>query len=184
MSSWGEYCAFYKIPIRFVNASILDFDGYPKIQELATNLIKGSGKRSAVLHGPPGKGKTHCLYAFQRVVVEKRGAGEVRFINAVKADEDLLREFNEYGSCSGKIDAFSTDPFLFIDDFGSERTSERVVRNYFDIINARWQNELPTFISTNLNPGLIEERFGCRTYDRLRDFAWLDFSPFADWRGL
>jgi DNA replication protein DnaC len=59
------------------------------------------------------------------------------------------------------------DKFLFIDDLGSETTTQWVVEQFFYIINQRYNNCLPIYITTNLGVKELETRYGVRLVSRL-----------------
>lgn len=59
---------------------------------------------------------------------------------------------------------------LIIDDLGAENHYNNVSIEYlFDVINERTLNNKSTFISTNLTPESIQERYGDRLFSRLSD---------------
>ena len=178
---WSEYCKLYRLSQRCSDARLTDF--------LEPNLCRFSStwpqsKKGAVLYGPTGRGKTHYMHALIRAVVLTYGLGAVRFFKAVQLDRVLLAEFLELGSAEGPLDHLRTVDFLFIDDFGVERATERTERDYFDVFDARWDAGRPTVLSTNLSPKDIEARFGDRIYSRLKGADWLDFSDLPDRRGI
>jgi DNA replication protein DnaC len=184
-TNWKSFCEIGQgIPERYRDADIKDFDGpgyRGTIREFADTWI--ARQRSAVLYGPPGKGKTRGIYALARQTIELSGISETRVFNSTDLDERLLREFNEFGAIDGLMEALCSVKYLFIDDFGTERTSDRVVRNTQFLIDRRWSTRSPLIISTNMLSGEIKDRYGARVFDRLRDADWIDFGCFADWRG-
>ena len=61
-----------------------------------------------------------------------------------------------------------TADILMIDDLGTEPILKNVTKEYlYNIINTRQMNNLPTFISTNLSPDNLLERYDERIYSRL-----------------
>jgi len=77
----------------------------------------------------------------------------------------------------------SESSILFIDDFGLERESERVQRQYFDIINPRITHNRITIVSTNCSMRELRDKFGERIYSRLEGFKLVKF-PEVDFRGV
>ena len=55
---------------------------------------------------------------------------------------------------------------LFLDDVGVEKPTEYVIETFYSIINTRYNNELPTFISTNLSLKDFKSMFGDRFLSR------------------
>ena len=183
--AWEDFCALGDgVPERFLDTDIKDFvaPGYEgTFQAFSDGWLPR--KRSAVLYGPPGKGKTRAMYALIKQVVSRFGIASLRFFNSTELDERFLREFNEFGAIDGLMEAVCLTPFLFVDDFGTERISDRVVRNTQFLIDARWKKRRPLILSTNLLASDVEARYGFCVMDRLRDADWVDFSIYPDWRG-
>jgi DNA replication protein DnaC len=133
-------------------------------------FIKGS-QVFFIISGDVGCGKTYFLHAVQRHL----------FWNLRNPEEDIL-VINEASFFSSLKNAFGEDKydiliqqakgteFLLWDDLGSAtRTAEgdwgkQVI---YEIIDARYQSEKKTLITTNLND--FESSFGPRTADRLKN---------------
>jgi DNA replication protein len=61
--------------------------------------------------------------------------------------------------------------FLFLDDFGAENTTDFAREQFFTILDIRCQKQHPTYITTNLNPKEIREKYGERIFSRLKEMA-------------
>lgn len=60
---------------------------------------------------------------------------------------------------------------LVLDDFGIGNLTEWQSKKLYDIVNARYTNNLPIIITTNETPAVLEEYAGERTFDRLREMC-------------
>lgn len=122
------------------------------------------------LTGEPGTGKTYFMMALIRELLENKRIhrGMLRFINAMDLDERVDEEFKKYGVATYFIQCLKEDYFLFIDDFGIERSKERAERNYYSLLDDRLANQKPTVISTNLNEEEILNNYGARIHSRLK----------------
>jgi DNA replication protein DnaC len=61
--------------------------------------------------------------------------------------------------------------FLFLDDLGTENTTDFAREHFFTILDMRCQKKLPTFISTNLNMNELKEKYGERIVSRLKEMC-------------
>lgn len=134
---------------------------------------------SVLLMGPVGRGKTQFAFAMLREMLRK-GCDMTKFwpryvtspaldamlLESIRSQEDEKYLLNKFGNEIG---------VLFIDDFGRETHSERAKRQYFEILNSRYADFLPTIISTNLTLDQISEHMGEAIASRFQEFAILEF---------
>ena len=100
-----------------------------------TNLIiEGKGK--------VGTGKTHLACAIAHYAIEK--VIPTKFINVVSMISDLKERTNIYKY----IKNYAEVDLLIIDDLGKEKNSEFVSQTIYQIINIRYEREMPTIITT------------------------------------
>ena len=137
---------------------------------------------SSVLTGDAGRGKTHFSLCLAKEAVRKFGISNVIWFKSKRLDDEIVSCTKEFGSASYKIKTLSDVDILFIDDFGMDRSTERAERDYYEIIDTRWENYKVTVLSTNLTPKQIEKVYGARIYSRLKDFSWFLFNG-PDLRG-
>lgn len=168
-----------QIPEKYKNASLESADKIePKIIQLGKDFIqkhRGS-ERNLVISGKAGRGKTYFTWCLYRGLVEKyEREHPFKFIKAKVLDDEILKQTREWGSATYYIQTLKEAGVLFIDDFGIDRGTERTERDYYDIIDGRWEEERPTVITTNLSPAQIENAYGQRIFSRLKDFKWINF---------
>ncbi len=115
-----------------------------------------------VLHGSKGTGKTHLANA-----ITNHCEAEGTLIMSLTAPDllDLLRSGYENNDYSQLLRITQTVEILILDDLGTESTTDWASEKLFQILNARYQDELPTVIITNRRPSELAPRI----YDRISD---------------
>ncbi|MFF2383689.1 ATP-binding protein [Streptomyces sp. NPDC058108] len=122
--------------------------------------------RSLLLLGPTGTGKTHQAYGAIRDLA--LAGVSARWVVTTAADLyaalrprhgiDSEAEFRQYRDAS----------VLLLDDLGAERKPTEFTEEInFRLINWRYENHLPTLITSNLVPKEIGARLGDRVTSRL-----------------
>lgn len=122
--------------------------------------------RSLLLLGPTGTGKTHQAYGAIRELAITGVAAT--WVVTTAADLyaalrprhgiDSEAEFRRYRNAS----------VLLLDDLGAERKPTEFTEEInFRLINWRYENHLPTLITSNLVPKEISDRLGDRVTSRL-----------------
>jgi len=134
-----------------------------------------------VMSGKVGSGKTHLAVA---IVNARLAAGENAVIFAVVPDllDHLRATFDpSLGITYDKrFEEFRSAVLLVLDDLGTENTTPWAKEKLFQIINHRYNERLPTVITTNRRVNEIDERIVSRmldgslsqalTFDRAEDF--------------
>lgn len=126
--------------------------------DYAKNFHKlGKKKNGLMIMGTYGTGKTHLACAIANELIEN----QTELIN--KTMQDLLSEikksFNEFSN-SSILEDYKTVPLLIIDDMGKEQSTEWSISTIYDIINGRYENYLPTIITTNFNSQKLKQELG------------------------
>jgi len=133
-----------------------------------------------VLIGQVGTGKSHILQA----LANELGPWAL-YITAADF-EHMLKVSIDDNSVEEMTAAVRFVPFLLLDDFGSEFSSEWVLRKTFQIIDLRYRRptEFPTVIATNLNAGKLratDSRIADRILDRNIGYT-IDLRGVKSWR--
>lgn len=138
---------------------------------------------SIVLMGDVGRGKTQFAFAMIRELFRNYPKGFwPRYYTSPNLDSILLEALMAEGGDRVKIQNLGEEHLLFIDDFGRENDTERVKRQYFELLNQRYANGRPTMISTNFTLEEIGRRLTPAIASRFQEWAMLKFEG-EDLRG-
>jgi len=169
------------IPRRYATATVT----HPKVVSWAATVARNwlhptpiKTGPSLILSGPPGRGKTHEVYAARKWFYDI--GVPVSWTITTAADlNGALRRFDG-------VDArdYAKAALLAIDDLGAGNHTQFNDDTLYRIVNHRYENELPTLITTNLPGKEIQPVFGERIAARLREMC--DFAAWTmndqDWR--
>jgi hypothetical protein len=147
------------IPQKFHRAQLDDFCGAPFHAQILEWSFDAHG-RNLVLAGPTGVGKTRLAVAACRQA--HYDGAEVRLFGVVKL-LDLLRP----GGPDGALDDLVDVDRLIVDDLGMEKPSDWTGERLSALIDARWSEERPTIVTTNLPKDALAAHLGPYTYSRL-----------------
>lgn len=125
-----------------------------------------------VLSGPYGCGKTHLAYAAANYRREKgkpyRMLTAPALMSQLKSAIDEKRRSIEtmapiaYGPEDWVRVYGATRALLILDDLGAQQDTEWATAQMFSILNARYDAELPTLITTNLSVAQFDPRLASR----------------------
>lgn len=147
------------MPQRFIRADLDDFAGAPFYDTVRDWSIHADG-RNLVLTGPTGVGKTHLAVAACRQA--HYDGLEVRLFSIVRL-LDLLRP----GGPDGALADLADVERLIIDDVGMEKPSEWTVERIGALFDARWSDERPTVVTSNLDRDGLAAHLGPWAFSRL-----------------
>lgn len=177
---WEEAIELFRIGEMYQNASFENAQLLPaKIIDLGKRWVASKKKTSLFLSGNVGSGKSYFSLCLVRGLVES-GHRWIITVKSSDLDAELLNTIEEKKEQS-VLRKYCEVDFLFIDDLGVERLSDRIQRQYFMIIDARTENYRPTIITSNLEKRNIHEVFGSRIASRLEMAYEIKF-PNRDFR--
>jgi DNA replication protein DnaC len=119
-----------------------------------------------VLSGPSGCGKTHLAAAIANRQIE---LGNEVFFAVVPDLLDHLRATFAPGSdvtYDELFEAVRNAPLLVLDDLGTQSETSWAQEKMFQVLNHRFNAELPTVITTNYAIGELDDRLRTRLSDR------------------
>ena len=142
------------------------------LKKVADYLTDDGSRFGIMLCGVCGNGKTTMLYAFQNVlnylvnhnVLNKEKAG-IRIIDA--------KEILNLGKDDKEFNRIRADKMIGIEDLGKEQTGVmdygNLINPVIDLLEYRYNQQLFTFITTNLTPKDIRKKYGNRIADRFNE---------------
>ncbi len=169
--SWDNFVEIQKVPKMYSKIKLNEIS--KKLQDLGREWLEN--KNSLILYGGVGTGKTYFAYCLAKALLSKTYYGNVIFMSSKALDERLMSEYKNFGSTKHAIETFSEIPFLFIDDFGVERSTDKMERDLLEILDFRFVNFKTTVLTTNLDAEMIEKLYGERIFSRLKSYEYLYF---------
>lgn len=163
----------YKIPTRFKEANFGNCEKIsPALIEFAREWIKKP--TSMFIYGNLGRGKSHFAFAIIREMVEWGAVDYPEICYGPELDSLLLEAIKSDSGDYGTIKKYCNADGLLIDDFGRETDSDRMRRQYFDIINSRYQWMRPTIITSNFTLDEIAKKFDPAIASRMQEWAMIE----------
>lgn len=138
-----------------------------------------SRKNSLILLGSTGTGKTHLAAAVSHVLIE-RGI-PVLFHTYSEHLEQIRTEFNHAGE-KQYLSLMKNTPLLVLDDIGRERRSDWSDSVLFDVVNGRYEHQLPLIITSNFTAAELADHVGNAVWSRLYETAAMVVMDGADYR--
>lgn len=126
------------------------------------------GSHMLVLLGPPGVGKTYICAALLNFIgdkfpdITKRYWKEADLFSRIRKDMTVLE-----GDYAENMSFLTDDTFILLDDLESTGITDWRKEALFTFIDSRYNSKKPTVISSNLTPGLINEKLGERFHSRI-----------------
>ena len=141
-----------------------------KCKSLADGVAKGQKRRpSLILYGAPGTGKSHLACA---MTIHAYDAGKHVCRISVA---DMIREFKDSWKRDSEFDEiklinwYGHLDLLTVEEIGVQHGSDTERMFLFEVINARYENCLPTVLVSNLDAEKLTTEVGERVIDRLRE---------------
>ena len=155
----------------YFDKAIVRCSNYCKVSEEV--LKNGYG---IYLFGGSGTGKTHLTACMANELIKQYR--QVLFTNFFEIGKMIRATFNGKGNETNQINRIANVDFLFIDDIGTERVTNRgedtwMQEKIFEIINKRYNNKKPTIFTSNYSiKELIEDRgMMTKTVDRIVEMS-------------
>ena len=166
--NWEKAIDRWKIPKVHQSASLDKVEKIePAMAKFGREWVKSSNKKSLFLTGNAGSGKTFFAHSIFRAMIESTPRAEVfNFVRSDDLDSELLKAVKNEGE-EYTLEKYHSVPFLFIDDLGVERVSERIIKQYYSIIDRRLNNLMPTIFTSNIPLDKINSNLGDRIASRL-----------------
>jgi DNA replication protein DnaC len=149
--------------VKIFNAVKSYHDQFEKMKKVGTSLI---------MCGRPGTGKTHLANAMVISLINQRFS--VAYTTSFQMMARIKATYSKYDAReteSAVISDLINKDLLVIDEVGVQFGSETEKVLFYQIINGRYDNVLPTILISNLTPKELEKFVGERCFDRLKEGA-------------
>lgn len=161
------------IPEFFRNISLEScLDIPPNLVADALKFITANPPFSLFFYGKWGAGKTTLAFALIRHLMQTlatRGYFWPNYITGKELDSRFLKATKSDGGDSWEIEKWSISNLLFIDDIDKVTATDRFKFQLFEIINYRMINNLPSIITSNLQPDEMSQIFDGALVSRIGD---------------
>lgn len=151
----------------------------------ARHFIEGTDAKGLFLIGPPGTGKTVLASMILNELIITRSLR----CHYVKISRDFFAQLratfnNDSGARTETVfNDIARKDVLVIDDFGIQSDSEWEQRMLYDLVDARYEAELPTIITSNIELEAVRNLFKGRIYSRLTEMLHMvEFFQVRDFR--
>jgi DNA replication protein DnaC len=166
------------IPARFAGKTFESYKATTDKQIKALTVCKGYAEnfrdhyaagRCLMLLGTPGTGKTHLAASIADYVMRttqsralyRTVGGILQYIKGSYGSSDYTE--------SQAFAALTKPQLLIIDEVGATKPTEFELATLFQIINTRYEEQMPTILVSNLMPKELGPVLGDRCVDRLRE---------------
>jgi DNA replication protein DnaC len=144
---------------------------------------EGEVKNSLTLIGETGVGKSGMMACIARAAIQ-RGAPPL-WVDALEFIEAIRKTYDDdkAANAAALIESAQRCPLLCFDDLGDMRlrgkmgqpgfgeASDHTREKIYSVIRYRYENEMPTVITSNLTQAQMYAQFGHRITDRIREMS-------------
>jgi len=164
-----------KIPNIFQSASY-EKDVSDSLKKATESMFKT--RKGLYLWGASGCGKSHAAYAIARYIDEVKDAQVMVFKSAdilemMKQDMDIKNSDKEtngdlyFGESNFLKGIKDYKGILVIDDLGVTKETEWEIQTFYQIIDRKYEDMIPTIITSNLGLDEISKKMGDRIASRI-----------------
>ena len=94
---------------------------------------------------------------------------KIKFTSVVDMLSTIRAAYDGEDDVQDVIWRFCNTDLLILDDMGTEKLTEWGSERLFEIVDHRYNENLPMIITTNLTPAQLKKAVGDRIYDRIRE---------------
>ena len=178
--AYNMLCAAYQREVEFrgMRCDMID-KVYGYLRGIAEVMTSKSTKCGILLCGNCGNGKTTSMNAFVSVCKYLDGVSRVKAMERGEFPKSLVisttsaRRLTQCAKNENAMNEAKLTQVLCIDDVGLEPTEVldygNSINPVIEIMEQRYRQQLFTFITTNLTPKQIREKYGDRVADRFNE---------------
>lgn len=155
----------YLPPTEGAKAMISIVRGY--VKNFKTVLARKPRANGIVFSGAPGTGKTHVACAMVKEVIRAGHSGAYLSAPQFLLQARESQSFRSEEKTTSLLKRLSTPQLLVIDEFGTHTEQDIDYQVLFSLVDARYQNCLPTLLSTNLSAEALRNHVGDRFLERV-----------------
>ena len=164
------------IPPRFIDKSLLTLKSLNSKQEKVyktvdnyLNAILSGETASLIMCGKPGTGKTHIACSFvKQMILNEKESRIITTANLMRQVKDTYKKESEYTE-NDIYYLYENLPLLVIDEVGVQFGSDTEKLIFYEVINRRYNNLLPTVLISNLTSEELKGFIGERAFDRFKE---------------
>jgi len=166
----------YQVPAKYADVSVETCNLQPA-ENIAFAKAWAKNPFSTVFIGGYGTGKTHLAFAMLREMF-RYCPHKIwpRYFTSPNLDAQLLQAVKSEDGDAHKLKDLGQQDLLFIDDLGRETKSERLKRQYFEILNFRYVNNLPTLLTSNFHLDKLGDLLDGAIASRMQEWAIIEFN--------
>jgi DNA replication protein DnaC len=143
----------------------------PRDRELFKSLVEDARNFAEapegwlLIHGPSGAGKTHVAAAIANRCIE-RGVPAL-FVVVPDLLDHLRSAYSPNSDITYDVllEQVRNAPVLILDDLGTQHATAWAQEKLFQILNHRYNTQMPTIVTTNLGVDRLDERLRMRLTD-------------------
>lgn len=145
------------------------------------------GKKGLYIFGGFGSGKTHLAIA-TLLALQKQYDTPCLFMTMASFLDSIKASFNKDHADENLFELFVKAPVLVIDDLGEGRTEKNGMlsswaqERLFVLINARYEQELTTIVTSKYNPRELASVVGMAVASRLAEMCYFLHDREGDYR--
>jgi len=151
-NTWDKECPqlFQEISTAPRLVTDINWDQYHKVRAWKP------GRIGMYITGDSGKGKTAAVWALFRELLMQHKTTPI-----LVTSTDLARSLSVAAKDldSSYPSQLSSVSILIIDDFGKEKYTQAITTQIFEIINRRYERQLPVIITTRYGGAALQQRF-------------------------
>jgi DNA replication protein DnaC len=153
------------VPPKYHEAYPENFDNEAHMA-IVTWQANASTGATLIVTGPTGSGKTRAAFAAVRAPF--KAGHRFEFWPEGELKDALDWKADNHRDVMANVAAV---PVLILDDLGVDAPNDWWVSKLYNLVNRRWLSDLPTIVTTNLEPKALREAIGERTLSRLGERA-------------